>query len=124
MATLIGGSLLILISFTTNFTDADIQQFASLPILEQIGLSLHAAALAALVGDVELATRLRDRARNRDAAREQREVERTQLQTQCLVAQFRFLLSDTPRNRLQLSEVLALLLEEIRTNGLFKPPAD
>ena len=36
----------------------------------------------------------------------------------CLVAQCRFLLADTARNRLQLSEALAVLLEELC------PPAD
>jgi hypothetical protein len=33
---------------------------------------------------------------------------------ECLVAQCRFLLLDTPRNRLQLSEAVALLMEQLR----------
>jgi hypothetical protein len=32
----------------------------------------------------------------------------------CLVAQCRFLLADTSRNRLQLHEALAVLMEEIK----------
>jgi hypothetical protein len=98
-------------------------------------MGLHLAALAALFSDAELATRLRHRARNReveaeqsrqreaneaarerdraDEAREQA-TRRTRVANGCLVAQCRFLLADTSRNRLQLSEVLAVLLEELR----------
>ena len=38
---------------------------------------------------------------------------RARIQNGCLAAQCRFLLADTSRNRLQLSEAVAVLLEEI-----------
>jgi hypothetical protein len=75
LATLIAGSLLILISFTTNYSYGDFHHFSSLAIDEQIGVCLYAAALAALFGDVELATRLRHRARNREIEARGREAE-------------------------------------------------
>jgi hypothetical protein len=36
------------------------------------------------------------------------------VQARCLVAQCRFLLLDTSRNRLHLSEAVALLIEQLR----------
>ena len=84
--------------------------------------------MAALVGVdevfsvevVELASRLRDRARNRaledrKRANEEREqaARRDRIENACLVAQCRFLLSGTTRNRLQLNAALALLIEEL-----------
>lgn len=62
---LIGGILLILISFITSYGDVNLLQFTHLALHEQAGVSLHLAALAALVGEIELASRLRNRARNR-----------------------------------------------------------
>ena len=62
---LIGGFLLILISFITNYGDHNLFRFTHPALDEQIGVSLHLAAVAALVGEVELVSRLRDRARNR-----------------------------------------------------------
>lgn len=59
------GTLLILISFITNYGESNLLRFSHLPLHEQVGISLHNAALAALVGEIELASRLRDRARNR-----------------------------------------------------------
>jgi hypothetical protein len=141
-STLFAGFLLLLISFTTNYGDDNLFQFRNLPADVQVGVGLQLAALAALAGDVELASRLRHRARNRAAedqisrqreadsrereAREadrernraaeerQRAARRAQLQDGCLVAQGRVLLSASPFNRLQLSEALALLIEEMR----------
>jgi hypothetical protein len=131
LATFLAGVLLLLISFTTNYGYGDLRQFSSLAIDEQVGMALHLAAVAALFGDVELATRVRHRAANEaaraesarkreanEAARERDlEARRTQLQNGCLVAQCRFLLADTSRNRLHLSEALAVLLEELRPQG-------
>ena len=120
-STLFAGALLLLISFTTNYGDDNLLQFRGLPAAIQIGIYLHIAALAALAGDVQLATRLRHRdARTREreayeAARDRGQAaRRTRIQARCLVAQCRFLLADTSLNRLQLSEVLAVLLEELR----------
>jgi hypothetical protein len=76
-------------------------------------VGLHLAALAALASDVELASRLRyrarrtrlreadkaDRERNRSAEARQRAARRAQLQDGCLVAQGRVLLSASPFNR-------------------------
>ena len=66
-STFIAGSLLLLISFTTNYGDENLLHFGTLQTSEQIGVGLHLAALAALAGDAQLATRLRHRARNREA---------------------------------------------------------
>ena len=146
-STLVAGSLLLLISFTTNYGDDNLSQFGTFQTSEQIGVGLHLAALAALAGVDEvfsegvaqLATRLRHRAertRKREAyesARERVREERARtgqaleaaryreqaaraarIQNGCLAAQCRFLLADTSRNRLQLSEAMAVLLEELR----------
>ena len=120
-STLFAGALLLLISFTTNYGDDNLLQFRGLPAAIKIGIYLHIAALAALAGDVQLATRLRHRdARTRkreayEAARDRGQAaRRTRIQNGCLAAQCRFLLADTSLNRLQLSEVLAVLLEELR----------
>ena len=136
---LIGGTLLILISFITNYGDHNLLRFTHLALDEQIGVSLHLAAVAALVGVDEvfsvgviaLASRLRDRARNRaleerrqaardrvrtarEAAREREQAaRRDRVENACPIAQCRFLLSGTTRNRLQLNEALALLIEEL-----------
>ena len=131
-STLIAGALLLLISFTTNYGDDNLFRFGNLPSLDKVGICLHLAALAALAGDAQLATRLRHRAANEAAegriAREREALEsaeereqttgRARIQNGCLVVQCRFLLADTARNRLQLSEALAVLLEEIT------PPID
>ena len=128
LATFLAGVLLLLISFNTNYCYGDLQHFVSLAINEQIGMGLHLAALAALFSDVELASRLRHRAANETAraarTREQEAYEaardreqaarRSRIQNGCLAAQCRFLLADSARNRLQLSETLAVLLEELR----------
>jgi hypothetical protein len=120
-STLAAGALLLLISFTTNYGNDNLSHFRALPAFVQVGMGLHVAALAALASDAQLATRLRHRAANEAAEARSRAAEgreqatrRTQLQDGCLVAQCRFLLADTSRNRLQLSEALAVLLEELR----------
>jgi len=142
-STLFAGALLLLISFTTNYGDDNLLKFRGLPAAIQIGIYLHIAALAALAGVdevfsegvVQLATRLRHRARIRtaedqiareretdarkreayEAARDRGQAaRRTRIQARCLVAQCRFLLADPFLNRLQLSEALAVLLEELR----------
>jgi hypothetical protein len=65
--TLVAGALLLLISYFTNVGDCKILRFSSLPATEAVGIYLHLAALAALVGDVELATHLRHRVADRAA---------------------------------------------------------
>jgi hypothetical protein len=107
IATLSAGGLLIAISFLTNYGHGAFFHFSVLPLDEQIGVSLHTAALAALSGDAELATRLRDRARDRLVETRQREIRR-------LIATIRFQLADTPSSRLRLNEELAALLEELQ----------
>ena len=113
-ATLLAGSLLIAISFLTNYGYGALLHLSTFSLDEQIGASLHIAALAALFGDAELATRLRDRTRNKVARARQREIRR-------LIAAIRFQLTDTPRSRLQLNETLALLLEELRPANASSP---
>jgi hypothetical protein len=58
---------LLLISFTTNYGENNLSRFRTLPASKQVGICLHLAALAALAGDAQLATRLRHRAANEAA---------------------------------------------------------
>jgi hypothetical protein len=61
-STCFASALLLLISFTTNYGDDNLLQFGNLPATHKVGICLHLAALAALAGDVQLASRLRHRA--------------------------------------------------------------
>jgi len=108
VATLVAGVLLLAISVLTNYGHGAFTHLRRLDLDDQVGLCLHAAALAALVGDAQLATRVRDRARDQAIARRQQEARRR-------VALFRFQLADTPSSRLQMNEALAVLLEESAT---------
>jgi len=113
-ATLIAGALLLAISFFSNVGYEALFHIRAAALDEQIGVSLHAAALAALFGDAELATRLRDRARNEEI--ERRNCENSKIQRAAIrrIAVIRFQLADTPFNRLRLNEALAALLEELQ----------
>ena len=121
-STLFAGALLLLLSFTTNYGDDNLLQFRNLAAAHQIRVGLHFAALAALTGDVELATRLRHRAANEAARCREQATRRARIQARrrsllrmsCLVAQCRFHLADTTLNRLQLSEALAVLIAELK----------
>jgi hypothetical protein len=108
VATLVAGVLLLAISVLTNYGHGAFTNLGRLDLDDQVGLCLHAAALAALLGDAQLATRVRDRARDQALARRQQEARRR-------VALFRFQLADTPSSRLQMNEALAVLLEERAT---------
>jgi hypothetical protein len=116
LATFLAGSLLLLISFTTNYSHVDLQRFGTLTIDEQIGMALHLAALAALFGDVELATRLRHRAANESAegriARQRAALEavaREQRQNRVLRAGALLLLEPSPLHRRFLAYIAAEL---------------
>ncbi len=112
-STLLAGALLLLISFTSNYGDENLLRFSRLKTADQIGICLHLAALAALASDVELATRLRHRARNRaledqlarkreTAAREREALEaiaREQRQNRALRAGALFLLEPNALHR-------------------------
>jgi hypothetical protein len=132
---LAAGLLIILITFFTSYSHVDLFGFLQFKVNQQIGIPLLLAAMAALVGEVKLASNNRradQSAREREArermaeasAREReaneadreryRASRRARIQTRFLVAQCRFLLADTTRNRLQLNEALALLLEDLR----------
>ena len=141
-ASLAAGLLVALITFFTSYNHVDLFGFLQFRVNQQIGIPLLLAAMASLFGEVKLAshhrredqsTRVREeRAREREAneadreryraaaEREQTVAEREQtarrdrIQARCLVAQCRFLLANTTRNRLQLNEALALLMEEMR----------
>ena len=108
VATLVAGVLLLAISVLTHYGHGAFTHLGRLDLDDQVGLCLHAAALAALLGDAQLATRVRDRARDQALARRQQEARRR-------VALFRFQLADTPSSRLQMNEALAVLLEESAT---------
>ena len=125
---LAAGFLVILITFFTSYSHVDLFGFLHFRVNQQIGIPLLLAAVAALVGEVKLASNNRradQRARVEEASAREREANeadrgryraarRARIQARFLVAQCRFLLSDTARNRLQLNEALALLLEEPR----------
>jgi hypothetical protein len=113
-ATLIAGGLLLAISFFSNIGYGTILHLRAAALDEQIGVCLHAAALAALVGDAELATRLRHRARNEEIERRNREDSQIQRATRRRIAVIRFQLADTSISRLQLNAALAELLEELK----------
>jgi hypothetical protein len=126
LAALLAGSLVVLITFFTSYSHVDIPAHESVAVNQQIGIPLLLASLAALVGEVKLASNnrcadQRDRIEARNSATEERNrsaeerectARRARIQARLAVAQCRFLLADSPRNRLQLSETLALLLEE------------
>jgi hypothetical protein len=134
LASLIGGLLVILITFFTSYGHVDLFGHFRFAVDQQIGIPLLLTALAALVGEVKLASNSRcadqrarereanaaarerdqaDRERKRAAEERERTSRRDRIQTRCLVAQFRYLLADTPRSRLQLNQALAMLLEDI-----------
>jgi hypothetical protein len=127
-ASLAAGSLIVLITFFTSYSHVNLFGVFQFKVNQQIGIPLLLAAMAALFGEIKLASNDRcadqsarkreaneaDRERYRAAAERERAAGRAELQARCLAAQCRFLLADTPRNRLQLNEALALLIEEIR----------
>ena len=127
-ASLAAGLLVVLITFFTSYSHVDLFGFLQFKVDQQIGIPLLLTAMAALVGDVKLASNHRradqrareraaneaDRERYRAAAEREQTARRYRIQARCLVAQCRFLLASTPRNRLQLNEALALFMEELR----------
>ena len=128
LAALLAGTLILLITFFTSYSHVDIPAQGSIQVNQQIGISLLFAALAALFGEVKLASNgrcaaERDRIeqriraaeeRNRTAEERERKARQARIQARLAAAQCRFLLADSPLNRLQLSETLALLLEDLR----------
>ena len=59
LAALVAGSLVVLISFFSSYSHVDIPAHASIAVNQQIGIPLLLAALAALVGEVKLASNAR-----------------------------------------------------------------
>ena len=127
-ASLTTGFLVVLITFFTSYNHVDLFGFLRFKVNQQIGIPLLLAAMAALVGEVKLASNSRradQNAREQEARERKREANeadreryrasrRARIQARFLVAQCRFLLADTARNRLQLNEALALVLEDLR----------
>ena len=123
---LAAGVLIILATFFTSYSHVDPFGFLHFKVNQQIGIPLLLAAVAALVGEVKLASNNRradqsarereaneaDRERYRAATDREQASRRARIQARFLAAQRRFLLSDTARNRLKLNEALALVLEE------------
>ena len=132
LAALVAGSLVVLITFFTSYSHVDILDHASIADNQQIRIPLLLAALAALVGEVKLASNARcadqrDRIEARTRATEEQYLSaedrectarRARIQARLAAAECRFLLADSPRNRLQLSKTLALLLEDLGFSGL------
>ena len=56
LAALLAGTLIILITFFTSYSRVDIPAHARIAVNQQIGIPLLLAALAALVGEVKLAS--------------------------------------------------------------------
>ena len=104
---MIAGGLLLAISFFSTIGYGTLLHIRTAALDEQIGVCLHLAALAALVSDAELATRLRHRARNEEIERGKQEARRR-------IAVIRFQLADISISRLQLNAALAELLEEVK----------
>ena len=127
-ASLTAGFLVVLITFFTSYNHVDLFGFLRFKINQQFGIPLLLVAVAALVGEVKLASNSRradQNAREQEARERKREANeadreryrtsrRARIQARFLVAQCRFLLADTTRNRLQLNEALALVLEDLR----------
>ena len=127
-ASLVAGLLVALITFFTSYSHVNLFGILQFKVDQQIGIPLLLTAMAALVGEVKLASNNRrtdqsarereanaaDRERYRAAAEREQTARRYRIQARCLVAQCRFLLAGTPRNRIQLNEALALLMEELR----------
>jgi len=118
---LAAGLLVILITFFTSYNHVDFFGFIHFRVNQQIGIPLLLTAVAALDSEVKLASNNRradQSAREREANEadryRDRASRRARIQARFLVAQCRFLLSDTTRNRLQLNEALALVLEDLR----------
>jgi hypothetical protein len=105
----IGGIVIALIALLSSYDHISLPAGA-LQLPQQWGVWFIAASVALVLVDAQLATGSRLRAANeaaeeRDRAAEAREqaTPRARIQDGCLVAQCRFLLADTSRNRLQLS---------------------
>ena len=141
-ASLAAGLLVALITFFTSYSHVNLFRILQFKVDQQIGIPLLLTAMAALVGEIKLASNNRrtdqsaterearervqeararereanaaDRERYRAAAEREQTARRYRIQARCLVAQCRFLLAGTPRNRIQLNESLALLMEELR----------
>ena len=123
----IGGLVLGLIALFSSYDHITLAG-TSVRLQQQWGVLFIVASVATVLVDAQLASRSRlreaherleerqtaDRERNRAAQARDRTAEGAQLQARCLVAQSRFLLADTARSRLQLSEAVALLMEQLR----------
>jgi len=77
LAALVAGSLVVLITFFISYSHVDIPSHESVAVNQQIGIPLLLAALAALVGEVKLASNarcadLRNRVEARIRATEER----------------------------------------------------
>ena len=77
LAALLAGSLVVLITFFTSYSHVDIPAHESVAVNQQIGIPLLLASLAALVGEVKLASNnrcadQRDRIEARIRATEER----------------------------------------------------
>ena len=122
--------MIALIALLTSYDHISLPAGA-LQLPQQWGVWFIVASMALVLVDAQLATGSRLRAaqdaaraadetteeRNRAAAARKQATRRARIQDGCLVAQGRFLLTGTSHNRLQLSEALAVLLDERR------PPA-
>jgi hypothetical protein len=131
LAALVAGALVVLITFFTSYNHVAIPAHDSVKVNQRIGIPLLVAALAALVSEVKLASNSRcadqrDRIeasirgteeRNRSAEDRECTARRARIQARLAAAQCRFILADSPINRLQLSETLALLLEDLGFSG-------
>ena len=59
LAAFAAGSLVVVITFFSSYSHVDIPAHASIAVNQQIGIPLLLAALAALVGEVKLASNAR-----------------------------------------------------------------
>jgi hypothetical protein len=123
--TFLAGALLALITLFTGYSHVDVLWGITIPLNQQIGVSLLLASLATLVVDVQLASRRRSRdqidrteeanatARERDLADREREraARRAQRQAQCNLVQLRHQLDPNECNAQRVRDVISLLEE-------------
>ena len=122
---LLAGALLALITLFTGYSHVDFLWGATLPLNQQIGVSLLLASLATLAVDAQLGSRRRSRdqidraeeadavARERDLADREREraARRAQRQAACNLVQLRHQLEPSAPNARRIRDVISLLEE-------------
>ena len=94
LVSLAAGVLIILITFFTSYNHVDLFGFLRFRVSQQIGIPLLLAAMAALVGEVKLASNSRradQSAREREASAREREARERMAEARALASRSRAL---------------------------------